>query len=170
MISPVSTIDERFSDSSAVAFPWEDTRSALEAAELFWLASVRADGRPHVTPLVAIWVDDALHFTTGDTEQKAVNLRANDHVVLTTGCNTWQEGVDIVLEGEAHLTTEPAALERLVEVWPSKWDGRWAYTVKDGQLHHPAGFPVLTYRVAPTKVLVFAKDPFGHTSHRFPSA
>ena len=35
-----------------------------------WLTTVRADGRPHVTPLVAVWLDDAIHFSTGPEEQK----------------------------------------------------------------------------------------------------
>jgi hypothetical protein len=32
-----------------------------------WLATVRPDGRPHVMPVWAIWVDDAFYFVTGTT-------------------------------------------------------------------------------------------------------
>lgn len=71
---PVTELDTRFSDPAAVATPWEDVRRAIERAELFWISTVRADGRPHVTPLPAVWVYDALHFCTGATEQKGVNL------------------------------------------------------------------------------------------------
>ncbi len=46
----------------------------LEASEIFWLSTVRRDGRPHVTPLPAMWLDGALHFCTGPEEQKAKNL------------------------------------------------------------------------------------------------
>ena len=67
----------RFSDRDAVATDWDETRRALEDAELFWIATVRADGRPHVTPLVAVWLDYAIYFATGVGEQKAVNLRAD---------------------------------------------------------------------------------------------
>jgi len=42
----------------------------LEDAELFWITTVRVDGRPHVTPLVAVWLDDAIHFATGAGEQQ----------------------------------------------------------------------------------------------------
>jgi len=52
---PSTELDPRFSDPDAVASEWEETRRALEAAELFWISTVRADGRPHVTPLVAVW-------------------------------------------------------------------------------------------------------------------
>jgi len=77
MAEPVTTLDRRFSDPEAVATGWDETRRVLETAELFWISTVRVDGRPHVTPLVAVWLDDALHFSTGATEQKAANLRGN---------------------------------------------------------------------------------------------
>jgi nitroimidazol reductase NimA-like FMN-containing flavoprotein (pyridoxamine 5'-phosphate oxidase superfamily) len=113
MIEPATTLDARFSDPGAVATPWEETRRVLETAELFWISTVRADGRPHVTPLVAVWLEDALYFCTGATEQKAINLRQNSHVILTTGCNQWDRGVDVVVEGDAVQVTDNHTLERL---------------------------------------------------------
>jgi len=89
---PVTSLDERYSDRDAAAIGWDETRRLLESAQLFWITTVRADGRPHVTPLVAVWVDDAIHFHTGSEEQKFANLGANPHVVLTTGCNSWDGG------------------------------------------------------------------------------
>ena len=43
----------------------------IEAAPLWWITTVRPDGRPHVTPLLAVWHEGALHFCTGSEEQKA---------------------------------------------------------------------------------------------------
>ena len=51
-----------------------DVAHVLERAELYWLTTVRADGRPHVTPLIAVTADGAVHFCTGLREQKARNL------------------------------------------------------------------------------------------------
>ena len=87
MLAPVTTFDERYSDPAATAVEWEETEKVLAAAELFWISTVRADGRPHVTPVVAAWAEGAIWFSTGAGEQKFANLRANPHVVLTTGCN-----------------------------------------------------------------------------------
>ncbi len=70
MSMPVTALDERFSDPKAVATGWDETRRALDEAELFWITTVRPDGRPHVTPLVAVWLDGALYFCTGDTEHR----------------------------------------------------------------------------------------------------
>lgn len=166
MKEPVTTLDLRFSDPGAHAVDWAVTRRALETAELFWIATVRADGRPHITPLVAVWLDDAIHFATGPDEQKAANLRGNTHVILMTGCNRWQEGVDIVVEGEAVRVTDDALLERLAETWTSKWDGRWQYEARDGCFHHEPG-AAFVFRVVPDKILAFGKGMFSQTRHRF---
>jgi len=170
MRAPVTTVDDRYSAAGAVATEWETTARLLESAELFWLTTVRRDGRPHVTPLVAVWVDEALHFCTGSEEQKAVNLRGNAHVVLTTGCNGWSAGLDVVVEGDAVRVTDNHVLERLAQAWRAKWDGQWQYGVRDGFFVHPEGqdgHDVLVFSVAPTKVLAFAKGDFSHTRHRF---
>ena len=167
MNEPVTTLDQRFSDPHAVAISWEETREALEAAELFWIATTRADGRPHVTPLVAVWLDDAIHFATGLDEQKAVNLQANAHVVLTTGRNEWDTGLDVVVEGEAIQITDDDTLARLAEAWTTKWDGRWQYEAYNGAFHHPDGGEALVFSVVPAKVLAFSKGTFGQTRHQF---
>lgn len=57
MTMPVTTLDQRFSQTDASAASGDATRQELESAELFWISTVRADGRPHVTPLVAVWAD-----------------------------------------------------------------------------------------------------------------
>jgi nitroimidazol reductase NimA-like FMN-containing flavoprotein (pyridoxamine 5'-phosphate oxidase superfamily) len=166
MGAPTTSLDSRFSDPAATATSWEDTTRVLEAAELFWLTTVRADGRPHVTPLVAVWRDGALHFCTGGAEQKALNLRTNPHVVLTTGGNGWESGIDVVVEGDAVPVADRPTLQRLADAWRTKWDGRWRFEARDGGFRHEAG-EALVYAVAPTKVLAFGKGTFSHTRHRF---
>jgi len=166
MNEPTTALDTRFSEPGAVPIAWSDTVRALKAAELFWITTVRADGRPHVSPLVAVWLDGGLHFCTGADEQKARNLRTNAHVILTTGCNDWHRGVDVVVEGDAVRTADDATLRRLAEAWRSKWDGRWHYEVREGSFHHDVG-EALVFSVAPVKVLAFGKGTFSHTRHRF---
>ena len=161
MSEPITTSDPR--NSNAGATPWEATRRALEAAELFWLTTVRADGRPHVTPLVAVWHDGALYFTITDDGQKAANLRGNPHVILTTGGNTWKEALEVVIEGEAVRVTDQETLERVAAVWGTKWDGGvWTYQVHDGhfRLYAEDGQRVLAasnlvFSVKPRKAFAF---------------
>ena len=166
MNEPVTSIDPRFSDPGAVATPWDETRRVLETAELFWVSTVRADGRPHVTPLVAVWLDGAIHFSTGAEEQKALNLRGNPHVILLTGCNHWDAGLDIVVEGDAVQVTDDEVLTRLAQAWTTKWDGRWHFEARDGVFHHEDGM-ALVFSVTPSKILAFTKGHFSHTRHQF---
>ena len=166
MATPVTALDHRYSDPRATAVGWDQTREALETAELFWVSTVRADGRPHVTPVVAAWADGAVCFATGAEEQKYVNLRANPHVVLTTGCNGWDQGLDVVVEGDAIQVTDEDALKRVAAAFTAKWDGRWQYEVGQDGFRQDGG-TVLVFAVRPAKVLAFGKGGFSHTRHRF---
>jgi general stress protein 26 len=168
MDTPVTEIDARFSDPDAVATEWADAQRALETAELFWICTVRRDGRPHVTPLVAVYRDGRVYFCTGATEQKFHNLSANAQVILMTGANSWDSGLDVVVEGEAVRETDDELLRELAEAWTRKWDGRWQFGVGDGAFQHrEGGGSALVFSVAPAKVLAFAKGDFSHTRHRF---
>jgi general stress protein 26 len=167
-----SLLDARFSHPDADATGWAETLEALERAELFWVTTVRSDGRPHTTPLVAVWSDGALYFSTGLGEQKEINLRHNRRVILMTGRNDWDEGLDIVVEGEAERVEDRDRLEQAAGVWTTKWDGRWNYVATDTGFEHPDDpdhNQVLVFAVRPERVLVFGKGSFSHTSHRFGS-
>ena len=71
---PTTDLDPRFSSDGATATPWQEARDQLDRAKAYWLSTVRPDGRPHVTTIAAVWLDDALYFTTGVDERKAKNL------------------------------------------------------------------------------------------------
>jgi general stress protein 26 len=167
MSEPTTSLDTRFSEPGSAPTPWETTLQALNAAQLSWITTVRRDGRPHVSPLVAVWFDGALWFTTGAAEQKEVNLRTNPQVVVTTGCNSWDHGLDVVIEGEAARETDDGVLAQLAKAWSAKWDGRWQYEAHDGAFRHDGGGEALVFRVTPSKVLAFGKGTFTHTSYRF---
>ena len=92
---PVTELDPRYGDKGGTATGWSEARKQLEDAELFWVTTVRPDGRPHITPLLALWLDDALYFCTGPEEQKAKNIAGNPHCILMTGCNALHEGMDL---------------------------------------------------------------------------
>ncbi|HLR95045.1 MAG TPA: pyridoxamine 5'-phosphate oxidase family protein [Jiangellaceae bacterium] len=169
MDEPTTELDERYSGPGSRPTSWERTRETLEAAQLFWISTVRADGKPHVTPLVAVWLDGAVNFTTGPGEQKALNLSTNQHVVLTTGCDRWQDGLDVMVEGEAQRVTGRTEVARLAAAWTTKWDGNWQFEASDDGFHHADGGLALVYAVQPVKVLAFGKADtgFSHTRHLF---
>ena len=164
--APVTDLDQGFSGPGAKATPWDDARRAIEKAELFWISTVRADGRPHVTPLPAVWQDGAIYFCTGAAEQKGVNIAKNPNCVLTTGNNAWKSGLDIVIEGPARRVIDEAHLRRLADAWESKYHGDWHFDVANGAFQGDAG-EALVFEVVPAKVLAFAKGEFAQTRYRF---
>ncbi|GAA2252426.1 pyridoxamine 5'-phosphate oxidase family protein [Streptomyces amakusaensis] len=163
---PRAELDARYSEESATAENWSDAVARLRAAELFWLSTVRPDGRPHVTPLLAVWLDGALHFCTGPEERKARNLRENPEVVLTTGANTLREGYDLVVEGEAVRLTDEERLRALAAAYTAKYGAEWTFEVRDGAFVADAGI-ALVFRVEPRTAFGFAKSPYGQTRWRF---
>jgi general stress protein 26 len=172
---PVAELDQRYSGPGASATEWATGRRQLENAQIYWVVTVRPDGRPHVAPLLAASVDGALHFSTGVEERKAKNLAVNAHCILLTGTNTWDEGLDVVVEGDARLVTDDARLQRVADAYLAKYGEGWRYTVRDGALYHGEGHAagehatrVLTYEIVPATVFGFGRGAtFSQTRWRF---
>ena len=129
----------------------------LEEAEVYWLTTVRPDGRPHVTPLLAIWLDGALYFSTGASERKAKNLAQNAHCVLTTGCNALNEGLDLVVEGDAATMRDEATLQRVADLYAAKYGPDWRFTVRDGAFQGAAATSRWCTKSRPRRHLASAK-------------
>src|SRR5215218_221922 len=129
---PVTELDARFSSESATPTGWSQAREGLEGAEIYWLSTVRPDGRPHVTPLIAVWHDGALYFCTGADERKAKNIAQNAHCTITTGCNSLDKGLDIVIEGDAARVSDEPTLRRVAGAYEAKYGSTWHFDVRDG--------------------------------------
>ena len=166
---PTAHFDGGFSSPGAVATPWRDARSVLDEAEIFWLSTIQSDQRPHVTPLLGVWLDGAIYFCTGRDERKAKNLRLNSHCTLTTGTNTLG-GLDLVLEGDATEVTDQSERGSVADCFESKYgahfaapEGTWSGlgdAMRSGE--------ALLYRVAPSRAFGFQKGgPYSQTRWGF---
>ena len=140
MVSEVIAEVHGFSDPGAAPTPCAVGLEQVAAAETFWLSTVRPDGRPHVTPLIAVWHGDAIWFTTGSDERKAQNLASNPACVLTTGRSDLAGGAfDVVLEGMAEQITHEAVLRQVAEAFAAKYGTEvWHFVVLDGAFSHHA--------------------------------
>lgn len=101
---------------------WRSIEARLSREPTIWLATVRADGRPHMAPLWYIWLDGQIYIATGAGSQKYVNLRGNQSVALALP----DASNVIIVEGEAHAA-DRKAVERLGEHFYHKyeWDFRY---------------------------------------------
>ena len=162
-------LDPRFSEAKQPV-DWDQVSDALAAAELYWLTTVRNGGRPHTTPLVGAWLDDGFVFCTGPEEQKARNLAHSTAVTVTTGVNTWNDGLDVVVEGNAERLTGRDTLTRLADAIREKYYGVWDFTPHDDGFGHTDdngdSHIAYVFRVPAAKVLAFAKSPHGQTRFR----
>jgi nitroimidazol reductase NimA-like FMN-containing flavoprotein (pyridoxamine 5'-phosphate oxidase superfamily) len=163
---PDTKLDGRFSSPEATPTEWVDGREQIEEAELFWLSTVRPDGRPHVTPLISVWLDAAAYFCTGADERKAKNLAQNPNCILTTGRNLLAEGLDVVIEGKAERVSDDAKLTRIAAAYESKYGSDWHFDVRDGAFQHEGG-EALVFEVAPTTAFGFGKGEYSQTRWRF---
>jgi hypothetical protein len=119
------------------ATPWAAARQRLEHPErgrTYWLATVRPDGRPHVMPLLGLWLDDAFYFVTSETTRKGQNLAHDPRCVITTS-STALPALDLILEGDARKVTDDATLQRVVGAYRSFME--WPLEVQDGLVVGP---------------------------------
>jgi general stress protein 26 len=165
--NPQGEIDPRFSSPEAEPATWPEVRELMQSAPVYWLSTVRKDGRPHVTPLAGAWQDDRFYFCTGADEQKARNLEANREVVVTSGCNTFS-GLDVVVEGTATAFRDQETLAVLAEKWNAKYPGMFGFRVLGHEFLGAEGNIAVVFEVPPRKVLAFGKgEQFSQTRWRF---
>jgi nitroimidazol reductase NimA-like FMN-containing flavoprotein (pyridoxamine 5'-phosphate oxidase superfamily) len=143
---------------------WAAARERLAGGTTYLLATVRPDGRPHVVPVLAVWLDGALHFNTGRAARKATNLAGNPHCAVTVP----GDDLDLVVEGAAVKVTDEARLRQVADGFPAKYPW-WHPTVRGGAFYaDDAGEPRDVFAVAPRVVFAFGKEKgFSATRWRF---
>ncbi len=165
MSTPQATLDPRFGAPDAPAAPWPDVEQVLRTQQMACLSTVRPDGRPHVTPLVFVWVPGTssdgwpgrLFVHTGEGEQKTVNLAANPACALVLAQPGWETGLDVVVEGAARRVDDLADARLFAAALAAK-NPDWTYEVDDVGLVDPASErrPVVL-EVVVAKVLAFGR-------------
>jgi PPOX class probable F420-dependent enzyme len=87
--------------------PWQWAHDRLVASHDYWLATTRADGRPHLMPVWGVWDGAALWFSSANASRKVQNLRARPRCSVATD-NAYEP---VVLEGDARVVTDRSRLE-----------------------------------------------------------
>jgi hypothetical protein len=115
------------------------------------LASVRADGRPHLAPIWFVLDGEEIVFNTGKTSVKGHALLRDRRVALCVDDDRAPYAF-VVLEGEAVLSEDPAALLD----WSTRIAARYMGADRAQEYGQRNGAPgELLVRVRPTKVLAF---------------
>lgn len=141
---------------------WADVEARLVDASQYWLATTRADGRPHVVPRWGVWLDGGLYYDGAPTTVHVRNLvgRADCTLHLEDG---WQA---VIVEGAA-APAEPPGLElgaRIAAEMARKYDDRGYTPEPDSWEGEGAGGLV---RFTPSKALAWFDFPTDVTRFRF---
>ena len=158
---------------------WADVRRALEAQltqapgtggpdhHTFWLSTIDADGRPHMTAVGAVWVDGRYYFSGSPRSRKIRNVEHDPRCAFGVAIH----GYAVALEGRAARVTDEAMLQRLAGVFA---EGGWAPTVADGGFTHDFSAPSAgpppwyVYEFTPDDAYAVAtKEPGGATRWTF---
>jgi hypothetical protein len=119
------------------ATPWSEGRQRLETPErerICWLATVSPDGRPHVRPILGLWLDRAFYFITAETTRKGRNLAADPRCVIAAS-SAALPAVDVIVEGDAFKVTDQAKVRRVADAYASRL--HWPLEVRGGAVLGP---------------------------------
>jgi PPOX class probable F420-dependent enzyme len=120
------------------------------------IATMRADGRPHVTPIWFVLDGETIIFTTGDTSLKAAAIRRDPRVCLCIDDDTPPFSF-VMIEGTATIHPDDPDLVR----WATAIGGRYMGADQAEAFGKRNGVPGESLvRVTPTKI-VAEKDIAG---------
>jgi len=132
--------------------------AAVEGAGPAHIATVRADGGPHVATSSLAVLDGDLWFFTFGTSAKARNLRADPRIAVE-----WESpSGEVYLWGTAEEHGDLAAKER---VWTS---GALPYDPV-GFFGSPDSPELVLFRVVPERAMVQGMTPEGPAQRRWPT-
>lgn len=155
---------------------WERARERLEhewrqqgpsgdgQPHTHWLVTVRADGRPHIMPVGAVWDSGRFYIVSGPGTQKSINLARDPRCSIAIAA----QGLDMVLDGKATRVTDDTRLREIARAFSD-----WGPRVEDGAFVHDYSAPSAgpppwyVYEFTPKTVYGFATaEPFGATRWR----
>ena len=111
---------------------WEEALDRLGLATTYWLATARPDGRPHLRPVLGVWLGSVCYAATSPASRTGRNLAVEGRCVISTGSAALPP-VDLVVEGVAERVTEEIELLTVSQAYDGKYG--WQVDVEDGALY-----------------------------------
>jgi len=133
-----------------------------------WLATINADGSPHVTGVGALWADGCFWFETGRGTRKGRNLARDPRCTISVATHDF----DLVVDGEATVVSDPATVAAMAARWAESWPCRVDETglALTAEFSAPSAGPPpwFVYRIDITRATALATiEPGGATRFDF---
>jgi hypothetical protein len=133
--------------------PWQWVEAQMTVSRNYWVGTVDAAGRPHITPVWGMWFEGAFYFGTDAKSRKARNLAGNLNIVVHL--ESGDEAV--IFEGVAERVTDAGFLERFADAYKTKYDFRPDLTDD----------ATATYTLVPRVVFAWMEANFPQTATRW---
>ncbi|HWF81524.1 MAG TPA: pyridoxamine 5'-phosphate oxidase family protein [Streptosporangiaceae bacterium] len=122
--------------------PWSWALERLASSHDYWLATANQDGEPHLMPVWAVWMADALWFSCANGSRKTRNLRADGRCSLATD----DAAAPVVVQGVAEVISDIAELHRLLDAENTKYGTSYGIDMLDPAMN-------TCFKVRPIKVI-----------------
>ena len=149
-------------DTDEALIPWGDVEERLVSSQVYWLATTRRDGRPHVVPRWGAWLDGGLYYDGSPETVHVRNLAVNPACVLHLEDGTRA----VIVEGSSGPTTAPPldTRQRLSKAMRVKYGSSGYAPDPDSWTGPDAGG---LCRFVPGKAMAWAEFPSDVTRYRF---
>jgi PPOX class probable F420-dependent enzyme len=134
-----------------------------------WLATIDADGRPHVTGVGGFWDQGAWWVVTSRSSRKGRNMERDPRCSISLATHEF----DVTIEGEAALVEDPDVVAHIASVaaeggWPAQPDQTGTAITADYSAPSAGPAPWHVYRIVPTAATALVTvEPGGATRWTF---
>lgn len=111
--------------ADAAPVDWDQAARLFAAERSYWVATTGDDGRPHLRPMLAVWVDERIYSTTNPAARKGRDLASRPSAALAARAPM----MDIVIEGPIAWIEDRPQLRRIGQAYQDKYE--WPVTVTD---------------------------------------
>lgn len=124
---------------------------------VYWLATVNADGSPHLNGIGALWARDTFWFETGASTRKGRNLARDPRCSLSVHTDEWH----LVVEGAATMVDDEAAVRWIAQRfaddgWPARVDDSGRALTADYSAPSAGPPPWHVYQLTPRAATVLS--------------
>jgi hypothetical protein len=100
----------------AAPLPWRWAEEQLVDARNYWVTTIGPQGRPHVRPVWAVWLDDSVQFSTG--ARHGTNIARDQRVTVNLDSGDYC----VIIEGTGDAVTDESARRAFAAAYATKYD------------------------------------------------
>jgi hypothetical protein len=109
--------------AGAAPIDWEEAARLFADERWYWVATTGDESRPHLRPVLAVYLDERIYSTTSPAARKGRNLARRPSASLAARA----PAVDIVIEGPVAWIDDRQRLQRVGDAYRDKYE--WPVTV-----------------------------------------